>query len=45
MAAIRKHGMDVLNPQDLHDNVLACVFVALSEFSEMAHKGIFLFDF
>jgi hypothetical protein len=43
MAAIRKHGMDVLSPQDLHDNVLACVFVSLSEFSEMAHKGKLIF--
>ena len=40
MAAIRKQGMDVLMPQDLHDNVIACIFSALTCCDQLAHRDL-----
>lgn len=40
LAQIRKIGMDILFPQNIHDKVLICIFVALQKNKCLAHREL-----
>lgn len=40
LAQIRKIGMDILFPQNIHDKVLICIFVALRKNKCLAHREL-----
>jgi len=40
LAQVRKQGMDILFPQNTHDKVLACIFVAVRSKTALAHREL-----
>ena len=40
LAQIRKIGMDILFPQNIHDKVLICIFIALQKNKCLAHREL-----